>query len=274
MAAYGTNAGLAAAAMKTSWTAYAITSAVGFGVGIVGAAATGAAIQAGQIATGRRDKFDLKEWGNYIVNNGIIGGAVGIGLGTAFKVGGQQFAKWAAASAGSTSKWGQAFNKFATYFASNTDEALAANNDWMGSKGLGHHMSKAVSAQAIDMASDAAPLQIFSLAVNFGAKAAYWASWYDCETGTSCAALRTIGVAFGAVGGHAAAGNYDPSMYTVGEAFVHDIGFEFFVLGNTCTGNGGNTYCGKGADGSNFGTWDKFGAGPACQNGDSDGICH
>ena len=70
-AAHGTTA----AALTGTWTAFAITSAVGFGIGVAGAMVNGAIIQGGQIATGRRDSFDVKEWGNYVLNHGVIGGA-------------------------------------------------------------------------------------------------------------------------------------------------------------------------------------------------------
>ena len=89
----------------------------------------GALIQGGQIATGRRDSFDWKEWGNYVLNNGVIGGAINIGVGGLFKAGGDQFAKLAKAHGSLYCKWGKAVNWVATKFASRSPGTIAAAGD-------------------------------------------------------------------------------------------------------------------------------------------------
>jgi len=77
----------AATAAASTWTSWAITTAVGFGMGIVGAAAEIALVQGGQIAVGARDSWSWSDFGEYVLNVGVIGGGIGAAVGGIFKLG-------------------------------------------------------------------------------------------------------------------------------------------------------------------------------------------
>ena len=95
-AAWAAPAAIASAGVASgSWAAFGITSAITFAVGIAQAAVIGAIRQAGQIDVGRRESWSWSDWGHGILMEGVVAGAVGIGVGALFKGAGQGFsAAW------------------------------------------------------------------------------------------------------------------------------------------------------------------------------------